>query len=133
MILGLIFAVFFAALAHFFFYCHSAVSAARDVRVSAEVTKVAGVSNDLPQADDFGRLLQLVSLCPDFRAHRMEIRAVQDYYNLLRGLDVMTRPFAPFMATWTERERNHCSHFAAVMLEKRISLSRAIAAQRVLE
>ncbi len=131
MIPGLIFAGFIAGLAQFFFYCHTALISARDVEVSAAVLGLASLENERPRAEDFGRLLQLVGLCPDFRIHRMEIRAVQDYYNVLRGLNAVTRRFAPSVSDWTERERADCSHFAAVILERRITYSRAIAAQRV--
>lgn len=105
-------------------YCHSVVAAFGKVEVSPRVREVAGVGDRALQADDFARFLQLMHLCPEHKADRLEIRAVRTYYALLRVVEFFSRILVPGVADWAGRERLGCSHFAAIALDRRMELSR---------
>jgi hypothetical protein len=77
------------------------------------------------------RLLQLVQLCPEQKDDQGDIRAVGAYYNILAFLGRAARSVAPDMAKWFEQERESCSHFAAVALDRRISHSRDLFSQQI--
>ena len=112
-------------------YCRSILASSSKVELSARVREVAGIASHPLAADDFARLLQLVRLCPERGDDQTEIRAVGTYYGLLRVLGRAARPLIPGIATWTEQERQSCSYFAAVALDRRISYSRDLFTQQV--
>jgi hypothetical protein len=125
MIAALIYVVSLVALIQFFvYYCRSVLASSRRVELSARVREAARVANDSVAADDFERFLELVRLCPENGAERADIRAVGAYYSLLHMLARLSRATAPSIAAWAERERQGCSHFAAVALDRSISFSR---------
>jgi hypothetical protein len=131
MIAVLIYVVSFVALVQFFvYYCRSVLASTREVELSARVREAARVGGDSVAADDFERFLELVRLCPESGADLAGIRAVGAYYGLLHVLARVTRATAPSAAAWAERERQHCSHFAAVALDRRISFSRDLFVQQ---
>ena len=111
-------------------YCHSVVAAFGKVDVSARVREVAGMGNREVVVDDFARFLQLLHLCPENNADRLEIRAVKIYYALLRGVAGISRLFVPSLEAWADRERVGCSHFAAVALDRRMEFSRDMFARQ---
>jgi hypothetical protein len=112
-------------------YCRSILASSRKVELSARVREVAGIASQPVAADDFARLLQLVRLCPERGDDRTEIRAVGTYYGLLRVLGRAARPIVPGVTAWTELERQSCSYFAAVALDRRITYSRDLFTQQV--
>jgi hypothetical protein len=131
MIAASIYIVSLAVLVQFFvYYCRSVLASSRKVELSAGVREAAGVGGDSVAAGDFERFLELVRLCPENSADRAGIRAVGAYYSLLYVLARLTRATVPRVATWAERERQGCSHFAAVALDRRISFSRALFMQQ---
>jgi phosphatidylglycerophosphate synthase len=105
-------------------YCHSVVVAFGKMELSPRVREVAGMGSRDLAVDDFARFLQLLHLCPEHNADRMEIRAVKFYYAFLRSVRFFTRALIPSMAAWADRERLGCSHFAAVALDRRMEFSR---------
>jgi hypothetical protein len=132
MIASLIFVISFAALLQFFIlHCRSILAYSRRVELSDRVREVTGIAAQNVSAGDFQRLVQLVRLCPERGEDRKEIRVVGAYYRLLAMLDRLTRSLVPSVAAWSENERQSCSDFAAVALDRRISYSRDLFTQQV--
>jgi len=132
MIAALIFVISVAALLQFFvLHCRSILACTRRVELSDRVREVAGIAAANVAAGDFDRIVQLVRLCPERGDDRKEIRVVGTYYSLLDVLGRITRSITPKIAAWTENERQSCSYFAAVALDRRISYSRDLFTQQV--
>lgn len=132
MIAALIFVISFAALLQFFvLHCRSILAYSRRVELSERVREVTGLAAENVAAGDFERLVQLVRLCPERGDDRKEIRVVGTYYSLLDVLGRITRSIVPSIAAWAESERQSCSYFAAVALDRRISYSRDLFTQQV--
>jgi hypothetical protein len=132
MIAAVIFVFSIAAFLQFFiWHCRSILASSRRVELSDRVREVTGIQSPNFGAEDFGRLVQLVRLCPERGDDRGEIRAVGTYYSLLHILGRVARSTVPSVAAWTEQERENCSHFAAVALDRRISYSRDLFTQQV--
>ena len=133
MIMAAIICVFsIAAFLQFFvWHCRSILASSLRVELSKRVREVAGVEDRDFGADDFHRLLQLVRLCPERGDDRGEIRAVGTYYGLLNVVTRLARQTLPPVANWAEQERESCSHFAAVALDRRISYSRDLFTQQI--
>jgi hypothetical protein len=111
-------------------YCRAVLASGEKIELSERVLKVAGMQGPDLAADDFDRFLQLVHLCPEHDSDRTGLRAVSIYYRLLRVLDRLFGRMVPGLAVWSERERESCSHFAAVVLDRCISSSRSLFAQQ---
>lgn len=127
----LIGAVSLAALAQLFMsYCRSVLASARKVELSDRVRELADMSGKSLAADDFDRFVQLVHLCPEHDADRAGIRAVGAYYRLLHALGDKFGAHISGLAAWVDRERESCSHFAAVVLERSILSSRSLVTQQ---
>ena len=132
MIAALICVVSAAIFLQFFVsYCRSILASSRNFALSDRVREVTSLEDHEVAADDFNRLLQLVRLCPERGDDQSEIRAVGTYYGLLAVLNRVSRPMAPRFAAWLEQERQHCSYFAAVALDRRISYSRDLFTQQI--
>lgn len=132
MIAALIFVISFVALLQFFvLHCRSILAYSRRVELSDRIREVTGLTGQSVSAGDFERLLQLVRLCPERGNDRKEIRVVGAYYALLDLLERASRSLIPSVAAWTESERQGCSYFAAVALDRRISYSRDLFTQQV--
>lgn len=112
-------------------YFRSIVASSRNVELSPRLREVTGLSSQKVQADDFVRLLQLVRLCPEQKEDRGDIRAVGAYYRFLAIVARVAHSFAPGLAQWAESEREGCSYFAAVALDRRISYSRDLFTQQI--
>ena len=121
-----------AAFVQFFFsYCRSMLTYSATVALSNNVREFAGMQARSVAADDFDRFLQLLRLCPDLDTDKREIRAVGAYYSTLNLLNHAFRVAMPNLASWAERERQNCSYFAAVVLDRRIAQSRDLCLQQV--
>jgi hypothetical protein len=127
---ALIFAVSIATTLEFFvLYCRAIVVASLNTRLSGAARTAAGIEGEAMRSDDFVWLMQLTQLCLPSHGDRLEIFLVRIYYGLLQALRA---PF-PYLASldeWTGRERIACSHFAAVVLDRRISHCRELMAQQ---
>jgi hypothetical protein len=131
MIAALICVISIVAFLQFFVsYSRSILASSRKVQLSDRVREVMGVAAHEIAADDFTRLLQLVRLCPERGDDQTEIRAVGTYYGLLHILGDVCHSIVPSVAAWTEQERQSCSYFAAVALDRRISYSRDLLTQQ---
>ena len=132
MIAALIAVISLAALLQFFIsYCRSVIAASSKVELSEQVREVAGIASQPPSGEEFRRLLQLVRLCPDRGDDRIELGFVGAYYLLLNAVRGLSAAIAPAVAGWAEQERDGCSYFAAVALDRRISYSRELLAQQM--
>jgi len=129
MIVALIGVASVAAVIQFVYYCRSALASVESVELSAHALGVAGLKSGRLAAGDFQRFLELVRLCPEQRAETAGIRAVAIYYRLLRVVDRASRLLAPALSAWARHEQQSCSHFAAVVLDRRISSSRDLLLQ----
>jgi hypothetical protein len=131
MMAALICVVSLAALVQVFVsYCRSVLASAKKVELSARVLDVADMGGRSLTADDFDRVVQLVRLCPEHDADRTGIRAIGVYYQLLPVVDGLLGAMISGLPAWTEHEREACSHFAAVVLERCISSSRSLFTQQ---
>ena len=134
MIAALIAVISLAALLQFCIsYCRSVIAASRRVALSEQVREITGIENSNLGGDEFDRLLQLVRLCPERSDDRAEINFVGAYYEFLQLLRRVARPVVPRIAEWAEQERESCSYFIAVVLDRRISYSRDLLAQQMAE
>ena len=129
MITALISVASAAALIQFVYFCRSAIASVNDVELSAHALGVAGLKFGRVTSADFDRFMELVRLCPEQRSERAGIRAVATYYRLLRGVDRVSKLTFPVVSSRLRREMQSCSHFAAVVLDRRISSSRDLLLQ----
>ncbi|HEV2385703.1 MAG TPA: hypothetical protein VGS20_00465 [Candidatus Acidoferrales bacterium] len=131
MIAALILVVSVAAFFQFFlFYTRSLLAGARHFALSENVLEIIGIDGQMVQPAQFGRLLQLVELCPGPGNDDMGIRAVRTYFGGL-GLLLSVVPRLPSgwiarAAAWIERERQACAYFAAAALDQRMAYSRTL-------
>jgi hypothetical protein len=72
-----------------------------------------------------------VRLCPERGDDHGDIRAVGAYYRALCFLNRTTNSIVPQIAAWANHERENCSYFAAVALDRRISYSRDLFTQQL--
>ncbi len=127
----LIAVVSLAALVQIFVsYCRSVLASASKVELSARVVSLTGMEGDSPVAGDFDRIVQLVRLCPSHDADQIGVRAIATYYRLLQFLGRVVGTLHPGVAIWAGHEGTSCSYFAAVVLDRSISLSRSLFAEQ---
>jgi hypothetical protein len=132
MIAALIVVISLAALLQFFIsYCRSFLAAYSKVELSEQVREITGIETQPVTGEEFKRLLQLVHLCPERGDDRAEIRLVGVYYGLLSLVRALLGSLSSGIAGWAERERQGCSYFAAVALDRRIAYSRNLLAQQM--
>ncbi|HEV8384461.1 MAG TPA: hypothetical protein VGQ11_06275 [Candidatus Acidoferrales bacterium] len=134
MIAALIFVVALAMFLQFFVsYCRSLIAAYERVDLSEQAREVTGISDHQVSGRDFGRLLQLVQMCPEPGDDSKEIGAVRAYYKLLTLARAIFQNIAPALERRMERERESCAYFAAVALDRRIAHSRGLVAEQFAE
>jgi hypothetical protein len=131
MIAALIFVVSVAAFMQFFlFYTRSLIAASRKHALSENVREVTGISGETVEDLQFGRLLQLVELCPGSGSDEMGIRAVRAYFSglgmLLSLVPHVDSGMLARAGEWLRRERASCAYFAATALDQRMAYSRTL-------
>ncbi|MBI1749308.1 MAG: hypothetical protein HY234_07500 [Acidobacteria bacterium] len=132
MIAALILVIAIAGFLQFFVsYCRSLIAAYERVDLSDQAREVTGISDRRVSGQDFGRLLQLVRMCPEPGDDSREIGAVRTYFGLLTVARAAFRQVAPTLEQRVERERESCAYFAAVALDRRIAHSRDLMAQQL--
>ena len=114
----------------FVWYCRSIIAISAKQTLSPEVQEVTGIQRTA-SGEDFYRVMQLLHLCPERREDRNAIQAVGVYFRLLSILHATLARMFPRWLLWTQAERGHCTYFAAVALERRISFSRDMLAQQM--
>ncbi len=132
MIAALILVVSSVALLQFFIsYCRSVIAASTACPLSDQVWEVTGIQNRELRGEEFIRLLQLMSLCPDSRSDNHSIEAVRVYFRMVHFARATLRGVIPSIVAWTDPELSGCARFAAVALDNRISHSRELMAQQL--
>ena len=114
----------------FVFYCRSLIAVSAKQALSPEVQEVTGIQR-AASGEDFKRVMQLLHLCPERPEDRNGIQAIGTYFHLLNFLSSTVARLVPSMKSWTDSERGHCTYFAAIALERRISFSREMLAQQM--
>jgi hypothetical protein len=114
----------------FIYYCRSAVATSKRIQLPARACEAAGLGRDGVAPDDFERFLELVHLCPEESADQRNMAVVYTYYTLVHALGRASRGLMPRVESWAEKEQRNCSHFAAVALDRRISGTRRLLAQK---
>ncbi len=131
MIAAFIFVVSVVIFLQFFvFYCRSLIAVSSKQPLSPEVQDVTGIQRT-PSGEDFNRVMQLLHLCPERPEDRKGIQAIGAYFRLLSLAGSTIARLIPSIKSWTESERGHCTYFAAIALERRISFSRDMLAQQM--
>ena len=111
---------------HFFVaYCRSLLAAAARVTLSGRTAIDFEITHSASSGDDFPRLRALAGICQDSNGER-NLRLVQIYYRLLEIVHPLFEATTPGIATRVENERRACTHFAAVVLEKRVGHAREL-------
>src|SRR5260370_42290862 len=111
---------------HFFVaYCRSLLVAGLRVTLSGRTAIDFEITHNASSGDDFPRLRVLAGICQDSDGER-NLRLVQIYYRLLEIVQPLFEATTPRIATRVENERRACTHFAAVVLEKRVGRAREL-------
>ncbi len=132
MIAALICVISFCALLQFgFSSSQSVVAATRELALSDQVRRAAGIQGQQIDGGEFARLLQLANLCPVQGADSLQIAMVRAYHGVLHFLEITARGVAPNATKWIEEERQNCAHFVAVALDRRIANSRGLLAAQM--
>ena len=132
MIAALICVISVAALLQFFIsYSRSIIAAYRKSDLSEQVREVVGIEGRQVSSEQFGRLVQLVRLCPQKGADQTDLKVVGVYYWMMGVLRSAARSLAPRITSWAEHERSDCAYFVAVALDRRIAYSRELLAQQM--
>lgn len=119
-----------AFLQFFVSYCRSVIAASEAQPLSEQVREVTGIRDGQIRGEEFLRLVQLSSLCPDAGTDHRAVSAVRTYFRMLRFVRATVRGVMPGVISWTEAELSGCAHFAAVALDRRIAHSRQLMAQQ---
>lgn len=114
----------------FIVYCRSLIAAYNAAELSAQAREVTGIEDHIVNGDDFGRLVQLVRICPDLADDGRELRMVSFYYRLVSFGRGLLGALSARMTQWFERERENCTYFAAVALDRRIAQNRGLFEQQ---
>ena len=130
MIAAAIFLISILTLLQFFiFYSRSLIAESRVHTLSAQALEICGIGPKGLTEDQFRRLLQLISLCPDPGGDQMGVRAVAVYFHLLTVAQILLSSAIPSARPWIEAERDGCGHVVAVILDRRIACNRTMVAQ----
>jgi hypothetical protein len=129
MIAGLIFGVSSLMLLQFFVsYSRSIIAESRGHRLSQQALEIFGITASSPDVEHFGRLNQLIALCPEVDDDGFRVKTVTVYFNLLGFAKTFLSWAFPSTSPWIEAERGGCAYVAAVVLDRRIARNRMIAA-----
>jgi hypothetical protein len=122
-----IFAISPLAMLQFFaWYCHSLIAKSREVGLSEYAREISGVTRGTARGDQFVRLRQLITLCPEPGGDIYKLHAVSMYFGMLGFMrNLLSRAF-PAAAKWIELERSGCAYAAAVVLDGRMTYSRTL-------
>ena len=113
------------SLQFFVVYCRALLAESAQVELSPSTISDFCVKEDEGSGDDFPRMVALAGLCQEFDGVH-GLRFVEIYYRLLTPIQRASAGSAPRLANRIERERRACTHFAAVVLEKRIARTRRL-------
>lgn len=114
----------------FISYCRSLIASSARESLSQEVQDVTGITKPASE-EEFARVVQLLQLCPERPEERGEVGLIRTYFRMLGFMRASVARIVPSLERWTSTERGHCTHFAAVVLGRRIAFSRNLFAQQM--
>jgi hypothetical protein len=106
-------------------YCRSLLVEGSEAELSEAAHKAIAAESATISAKDFERLLALARLCPFGQKDETSLRAICVYHFFLQGLHSISSRMSEALARWGEQERQRCSYFVAVKLDRRIANARA--------
>ena len=126
MLLGLIVALALAFTIHWgISYCRAAIWSAYNRELSEEVRSLAGLDKEGNDPNSCSRLWMLLDLCPRIGAKdSTRLRLVRFYCRILTSLNFLARRLGARFSGRFQRERMACTHFAAVVLDRRLASAR---------
>lgn len=113
-------------------YCHSLLRRASETELSAAALNAIAADSASVSAKDFHRLRALLGLCPLGRKDAFPLPAVSVYFFLLTIICAISPRISEGIANWTERERQRCTHFVAVSLDRRIASARRLLEEQMM-
>ncbi len=114
----------------FISYCRSLIASSSRESLSQEVQDVTGMARPASE-EEFARVVQLLQLCPERPEERGEVSLIRAYFRMLGVMRSSLARIVPSLERWTSSERGQCTHFAAVVLGRRIAFSRNLFAQQL--
>jgi hypothetical protein len=84
----------------------------------------AGLQRAAMRAEDFGRLLSLHRLMPDVKALPNTVWRLRAYYSVVKMIRRL-----PAIGTWAQKETAICANCLAVLVDQRLLLNLACAAE----
>jgi hypothetical protein len=131
MIAGLIFVLSILTLFQFFVsYSRSLIAESRAHEISEQTREICGIGSRVVAGDQFVRLSELISMCPESGSDGSKVCAVSAYFRLLGLLHRLSGWLIPSATAWIEAERGGCAYAAAVVLDRRIAYSRTMMSQQ---
>jgi hypothetical protein len=129
-IAALIFVISLAAFGQFgFFYLRAVLISVASQELSTQVQETAGFSGRALQAEDFGHLLNLNSICPKYEAETGGLKTLRAYFSAVDALSRLVGKHMPAYSEWAQKELVTCARYAAVILDQRVALNQAAAAE----
>jgi hypothetical protein len=129
-IAALIFVVSLAAFGQFgVIYLRAVLISVASQPLSSDVQEAARVTGRALRAEDFGKLLNLNSLCPKFAGETPGLKKVSVYYHAIAALSRLGGTHLPAFSQWAQQEMATCARYAAVVLDQRMAMNQAAAAQ----
>ncbi len=130
MIAALIFVVSLAAFGQFgFIYLRAVLISVASEPLSNQVQEAAGVAGRALRAEDFAKLLNLHAACPQFTGASSGLKKVSLYYRAVGLLSRLGGKSLPAFSQWAQQELITCARYAAVVLDQRMAINQAAAAQ----
>ncbi len=118
-----------AALLQFALYYRSAVLLGVAAQpVSQRAIAAAGIERGSVSANDFAALAGIHHMVPELERGTGGLGLVQHYYNSLAFMAEKAGERFPALANWNRRERELCARYAAVLIDRRMHASLALAA-----
>jgi len=102
-------------------YCRTLLLAYSKVELSPLALRVAKVSSESCEPDEFYRVMCLARLAQTTRDDAAEIHSISAYYRLVEIAGYVVAPFSRVANTWIRQELSRCTYFAAVTLDRRLA------------
>jgi hypothetical protein len=108
----------------FISYYRSMVASMAAQPLSEKFFVAAGFKNVAMRAEDFGRLMSLHRLMPDVKTLPNSTRRLSVYYSAVKMLSGL-----PAIGTWAQNEMSTCTQCLAVIVDQRLLVNLACAAE----
>jgi hypothetical protein len=106
--------------------CRAALSSAGKFEPSERAKRLVDAAGGDVTAEHFGRILELLRLCPEKQEGWSAVRAIAHYHRFLEGLGGAFGGLSVGLTQWVLEERTKCAHFAAVALDRCIASSKEL-------